>query len=353
LIAELESQGGTWIPFPAHTKNPFRILSHAGHLVRLCQREGVHLIHARSRAPAWSAFLAARILNIPFVTTYHGIYSGSFWVKRLYNSIMARGDVVIANSQYTADIIEKLYPFARSALCTIPRGTDFRHFDPNSVDLLRMNRLREIWGVDACRRLILVPARITPWKGHRIVIEAARLLQKRGLMDNICIICAGDSQGRRHYVDELQGSVRAYGLESSVRFVGHCCDMPAAFKLSDAVVVASIEPEAFGRVAVEAQAMGKPLVVSNLGAVSETVYVSPSGSAEESTGWRVEPGNASALAACLAEILTLSEDQRHALALRTRAYVEKLFSVEQMLENTWKVYSALLNSNTDLKTASV
>jgi glycosyltransferase involved in cell wall biosynthesis len=302
----------------------------------------VHLIHARSRAPAWSAFFAARLLKIPFVTTYHGIYTGSSRLKIFYNSIMARGNVVIANSAYTASLIRNQYPFACSAVHTIPRGTDFRLFSPLSVTEDRVQRIREAWGVDPSHRIIVVPARLTAWKGHRTVIEGARRLRDLGLMDSTRIVFAGDAQGRVGYVAELEERIRSAGLEGLVRIVGHCSDMPAALKAAHSVVVASVEPEAFGRVAVEAQAMGKPLVVSDLGAVSETVRATPDGARDDFTGWKVPPGDPDHLAYALKDILALSEEQTRALAQRARAHVERMFSVELMVEKTLEVYRRLL-----------
>lgn len=342
LVSELEEQGGVWVPFAAHTKNPVRMAAQVASLVRLCRVQGVNLIHARSRAPAWTAFFAARILKIPFVTTYHGIYNGSSRFKIFYNSIMARGHRVIANSAYTASFVKSQYPFAESAIRTIPRGTDFRLFSPDSVSKERIQRLWEAWGVDPSLRLILVPARLTSWKGHRIVIDAAQRLRDRGLMNSVQIVFAGDAQGRTAYVAELEGRIRRAGLEGVVRLVGHCSDMPAALKAAYGVVVASVEPEAFGRVAVEAQAMGKPLIVSDLGAVSETVYASPYGAKNEATGWKVPPGDPDRLADALSDILALSEEEKETLAHRARAHVEYAFSVDRMVEKTLDVYCELL-----------
>ena len=265
LVAELQAKGGIWIPFPAATKNPLAMLANVARLKSLCREEGVDLLHARSRAPAWSALAAARGLRIPFVTTYHGSYAGRSAVKVLYNSVMARGDVVIANSHYTADLIARKHPFARDHVRVIHRGTDLREFSPRAVEPDRVERLRTEWGVEPHKRIVLLAARLTGWKGQTVLIEATRRLVDRG-HDDIAVVLAGDPQGREGYVRELDALVARLGLQHVVRRVGHCTDMPAAFLAASVVTVPSTEPEAFGRSAVEAQAMGAPVVVSDLGA---------------------------------------------------------------------------------------
>ena len=240
-------------------------------LMALCRREGVQIIHARSRAPAWVALGAARRLGIPFVTTYHGSYSGRSDVKVLYNSVMARGDVVIANSHYTADLIHRLHAEqAGDRVRVIHRGTDLTVFNPVAVGAARVEALRRSWAVAPHERVILLAARLTAWKGHRVLIEAAAQMRDRGVPD-LAVVLAGDPQGRASYERELDALIAARGLGGIVRRVGHCTDMPAAFRAASVVAVPSVEPEAFGRSAVEAQALGAPVVVSDLGAVPETV----------------------------------------------------------------------------------
>jgi glycosyltransferase involved in cell wall biosynthesis len=349
LVAELQAKGGEWIRFPAATKNPLKLALNVQRLKRLCREEGVALIHARSRAPAWTALRAAHLLKLPFVTTYHGIYGGRAAPKLLYNSIMARGDVVIANSHYTADVIARLYPWARERTEIIHRGTDLSLFAPSAVAPERVEKLRAAWGVEPGRRIVLLAARLTGWKGQKFFIEAARLLLAEGLSDT-SFVMAGDAQGRDNYVRELDELVAAHALGKAVRRVGHCADMPAAFLAAHAVAVASIEPEAFGRSAVEAQAMGAPVIVTDLGAVPETVLAPPDAPAGARTGWRVPPSDARALAEGIAEALSLRASQRSAMQARARAHVEAHFSLRGMVDKTLGVYEALIKQKSDKRT---
>ena len=341
LVGELQTKGGVWIPFPAATKNPFSMLVNVRRLARICHDEDVALIHARSRAPAWVALGAARSLRLPFVTTYHGSYAGRSSVKVLYNSVMARGDVVIANSHYTADLIRASHPQAGDRIRVVHRGTDFSVFTPSAVTPERIESLRKAWGVAPHERVVLLAARLTGWKGQKVLVEAAARLRSGGLRD-VGFILAGDPQGRDSYVRDLDGLIAARQLKGVVRRVGHCTDMPAAFLAASVVTVPSTEPEAFGRSAVEAQAMGTPVVVSDLGAVPETVLSPPAVSAQERTGWRVPPGDPDALAEAIGAALSLGATAKANLTARARTHVERHFSLERMVSDTLDVYSTLL-----------
>lgn len=343
LVAELQAKGGIWLPFPAATKNPFAMALNARRLALLCRHEGVELVHARSRAPAWVALAACRMTRLPFVTTYHGSYNSRSAVKNSYNSVMARGDVVIANSGYTADLIRQRHPFSQDRIRIVHRGTDFTAFAPGQVGPERVQVLRAGWGVANHQRIVLLPGRLTGWKGQRVLIDAAAILRDRGDAETVFIL-AGDPQGRDGYVKELDARIAAAGLEGRVRRVGHVTDMPAALLTAAVVVVPSTEPEAFGRVAVEAQAMGTPVVVSNLGAVPETVLSPPQVAPGERTGWRVPPDDAAALADGLSEALALRPSARESLSRRARTHVERHFSLEAMVGSTLDVYCALLET---------
>ncbi|MBN9444864.1 glycosyltransferase family 4 protein [Bosea sp. (in: a-proteobacteria)] len=341
LVAELQAKGGVWLPFPAASKNPVAMALNVRKLVMLCREEEVELIHARSRAPAWVALAAAKILKLPFVTTYHGSYNSRSAVKTLYNSVMARGDIVIANSAYTAGLILAKHPMARDKVRVVNRGTNFSAFAPAAVGAERVQALRKAWGVEPHQRIVLLPGRLTGWKGQRVLIEAARIMRDAGDTDTAFIL-AGDAQGRDGYVKELDALIAKAALEGRVKRVGHCSDMPAAMLSAAVVAVPSTDPEAFGRVAVEAQAMGTPVVVSDLGAVPETVLAPPQVAAGERTGWRIPPGDPAALAAGLREALELRPSAREALARRARVHVERHFSLEAMVAETLDVYCALL-----------
>lgn len=347
LVGELQAKGGVWIPFPAATKNPFSMLYNVRKLARICHEENVELVHARSRAPAWVSLGAARSLGLPFVTTYHGSYAGKSSIKLLYNSVMARGDRVIANSHYTAGLIRSLQPQAEGRITVIHRGTDFSVFSARAVGIERVENLRKLWGVAPHERIVLLAARLTNWKGHKVLVEAAAKLKAAGFND-VTFVLAGDPQGRDGYVKELDALIMKLGLENIVRRVGHCTDMPAAFLAASVVAVPSIEPEAFGRSAVEAQAMGTPVVVSDLGAVPETVLSPPAVDTSERTGWRLPPGDVNALAMAIGEALSLGASSRAALGKRAHEHVQAHFSLERMVADTLSVYGDLLDEKKSL-----
>ncbi|ACL59606.1 glycosyltransferase family 4 protein [Methylobacterium nodulans] len=343
LVGELQAKGGVWVPFPARTKNPVAMALNVGRLARICRAEGVQLVHARSRAPAWVALGARRRLGLPFVTTYHGSYSGKTPIKQFYNSVMARGDMVIANSHYTAELIRAAHPqTGEERIQVIHRGTDLFAFSAAQVEPGRVETLRRAWGVAPHERVVLMAARLTAWKGQRVLIEAAAALRAQGLRD-FAVVLAGDDQGRAGYLRELDALIASHNLAGLVRRVGHCTDMPAAFRAASVVAVPSTAPEAFGRAAVEAQAIGTPVVVSDLGAVRETVLAPPEVPAGERTGWRVPAGEVAPLAESMAEALQLGASARDALARRARRHVEQNFSLERMTADTLAVYAALLH----------
>jgi glycosyltransferase involved in cell wall biosynthesis len=338
MVSELQVLGGVWLPFPASAKNPLKMLLNTRKLARLIVEERVDVVHARSRAPAWVALGATRLVERRLVTTYHGAYGGGSSLKMRYNSVMARGDAVIANSHFTAETIVKHYPFAREKLRVIHRGTDLSVFSPSAVEPARVTALRQAWGAAPHERIVLLAARLTGWKGQRVLIDAAAKLRLEGVR----FVLAGDPQGRDGYVKELDRSIEAHGLKGVVSRVGHCTDMPAAFLAASVVAVPSTEPEAFGRSAVEAQAMGTPVVVSNLGAVPETVVAPPDAAPEARTGWRVPAGDVDALADALKAALSLGASARESMARRAREHVERHFSLEQMTRETVAVYGSLL-----------
>ncbi|PTW62543.1 glycosyltransferase involved in cell wall biosynthesis [Breoghania corrubedonensis] len=338
LVAELEAVGGEHIAMPLASKNPFIMAANAGRLAEIVRREQVSLVHARSRAPAWSALHAARKTAVPFVTTYHGAYGQKNALKSLYNSVMARGDAVIANSHYTAGLIRDRHGVSGERVTVIHRGTNIAEIA--HVPQERIATLRTAWGVDAGTRVVLQLARLTAWKGQGVTIDAFAALEPT-LRSGCMLILAGDAQGRENYVSELEARIAEHGLAGRVRLVGHCADVAAAMNAADVVAVSSIEPEAFGRAAVEAQAAGRPVIVSDLGAVPETVIAPPQVAANERTGWRIAANDSPALAETLQEALMLDPAGREALAARARANAAR-FSLEAMCDATLAVYSRLL-----------
>jgi glycosyltransferase involved in cell wall biosynthesis len=341
LVSELQARGGVWVPFPADAKNPLVMARNVGRLCELIRREKPDVVHAQSRAPAWVALGATRLTKTSFMTTFHGSYSGRHAIKLHYNSVMARGDVVLANSHFTAHTIARLYPWATDRVRVIWPGIDLRSFAPATVDLGRVNALRSAWRVAPDQRIVLLAARLTDWKGHRVLIEAAALLRGRGLTDTVFVL-AGDAQGRENYVAELDRLIAEKGLSDVVRRVGHCADMPAALVAASLLVVPSTRPEAFGLSAVEAQAMGTPAIVSDLGAIPETVLAPPDVLAPQRTGWRVPAGDTQALADTIEEVLSMGATALDGLILRARAHVEQHFSSDRMTEATLDAYSAVI-----------
>ncbi|TNE59619.1 MAG: glycosyltransferase [Alphaproteobacteria bacterium] len=334
LEGELSAAGASLYRMPAASKNPLTLIINMLRLIKIIRKEQVQIVHARSRAPAWSALWAARLTGRHFVTTYHGTYNAKGRAKRFYNSVMARGDVVIANSDFIARLVAQTYPQAEKRLRVIHRGSDITWLDPYEVSDARKEKLRTEWQLpDSSLPLVFLPGRMTWWKGQEVMIDAVQILKDRGQTDFVCVM-VGDAQGRDDYVGGLKKSIRMKGLSDRVRLAGHCADMPAGLALADLVVSASIEPEAFGRIAVEAQAMGKPIIATDHGGSAETVLLGEG----VATGWRVTPGDAAALADALEEALAAGPEVWQEMGRRGRANAEANFSVKQMCRKTIDVY---------------
>jgi glycosyltransferase involved in cell wall biosynthesis len=343
LVSRLTEVGGEVITFPAATKNPARILWNAKKIAGIIRAEGVKVIHARSRAPAWSALIAARNCTIPFVTTYHGAYSEKSRIKNLYNSVMARSDITIANSNYTAALIKSRYKIPGERIRVIYRGVDIDCFNASEIPAARVAALRQKWGVSAEQRIVLHAARLTSWKGQGDLIAIAARM--RSQLNNVVFILAGDAQGRDTYKAELERQIASNGLNGIVRLVGHVDDMPAAFAAAYVTFVASTEPEAFGRAAAEAQAAGCPVISTNIGAPPETVLAVPAVGRDDRTGWLVPPGDRDAYVAALTEAFDLSEAERAALSRNAAAHVRAKFTKENMQRQTLEIYDQLLGTH--------
>jgi glycosyltransferase involved in cell wall biosynthesis len=344
LADRITADGGEIVPMAMGTKNPWRMWANARRLAELVTREQIDLLHARSRAPAWSALIAARRTGKPFVTTYHGAYAERGPAKRLYNSVMARGDVVIANSDWTARLIRSRYGTAPERIVVIPRGVDVTRFDPARIGTDRVAALRKDWGVPANAPIVLQAGRLTGWKGQRVLIAAAEKLARDGRLGDARIIFAGDAQGRDDYETKLHEQIRAAQLTEHVHIVGHVEDIAAAYAAAHVTVVASTEPEAFGRAAAEALAVGCPVIATNIGAPPETVRAAASVGEAEETGWLVPPDNASAMAAALAAALSVDGAARQAMGHRAMADMRARFTLSAMTKATLAVYDRLLGS---------
>lgn len=336
LEGELTRVGGKLIRIDSlASKNPITIRWNAHILSKIAKQNDVKLIHARSRAPGWSALWAARGMKLPFVTTYHGVYNAKGGLKRWYNSVMARGDTVIANSDYTAAHVREQHPEAASRIVTIHRGVDIAKFSAEAVNDARRASLRKAWRIDeAAGPIILLPARLTGWKGHREAIAAAGILaEKPDQPWNLVFV--GDHQGRLDYVGELAGLISQHGVDLRVRMAGHCDDMPAALALSDIVIAPSNEPEAFGRVAAEAGAMGIPAVGSSIGAQGEIIV-------DGETGLIVPPRNPEALAGAMQRLLDMGKAGRAEMGKKALNRVRERFTTSALQKATLSVYEGLM-----------
>lgn len=333
LAGEAEDGGAKLITGAYDSKNPLTIWRNAAALADLIRREKIAIIHARSRAPAWSAYLAARRTRIKYVATYHGIYNAKGALKRTYNAIMTRGDAVIANSHYTAEHVLSQHRLDKAKLHVIPRGIDIKAFTPENVTPDRIADIRKQWSLKSGKPVILMPNRLTRWKGQLVFIEALAKLPNR----NFEAVMIGDAQERDAYVAELLSAVDRLDLSQVVRIPGHCRDMPAALMAADVVVAPSIEPEAFGRAAVEAQAMGRPIVASSLGAQTETI-------ADGVTGFLFPSGDAEALAKGIEKALAMTADERTAMAKAARENVLRAYTVDVMCEATLRIYRDLMSA---------
>lgn len=343
MATAVTGAGGEIIALPMASKNPLTILANARRLQEIVEERGVTLLHARSRAPAWSAFLAARRTKRPFVTTYHGAYSSRVPFKMLYNSVMARGDRVIANSHYTARLIAARHHVPQEHMRVIYRGIDLSRFEPRAIAPQRLDALRAVWGVAEGQPVILQAARLTSWKGQAYTIEAARRLRDAGQLGNAVVIFAGDAQGRNGYREDLAAQIRDAGLEDRARLVGHCDDIPAAFRLATVAVIASTRAETFGRTSIESQAAACPVIVTDIGAALENVI--PAGHDVDFTGWVVPTADSARLAAALGEVLVLSDEARAAIGQRAQAHVAGQFTLKEMQRATLAVYDDLLGTD--------
>jgi glycosyltransferase involved in cell wall biosynthesis len=344
MATAIERSGGEIVPLPLASKNPLTMLANARALARLIEARGVDLLHARSRAPAWSALRAARATGRPFVTTYHGAYGDPGPLKSAYNSVMGRGDRVIANSRYTAELVASRHPAARERIRVIYRGVDEEVFSPSVVPPEAVAKLRERWGVSPKTKIVLQAARLTGLKGHRETIEAAFLLAADGALDGAVVIFAGDAGSGSGYAQDLAALIARHGLQDKVRLVGHCAEMPAAFLAAAVVLVPSLVPETFGRTSIEAQAMGCPVILSDIGALPETI-TTPEQDKSGFTGWLVPPGDAAALAAKIRLALNLAPEARAVLGTRARKRIAATFTLREMQLATLKVYDELLGTS--------
>lgn len=329
--AEIIRAGGKNILLPLKSKNPFTIWRNAARIAQIVQEYDIDIIHARSRAPAWSGYIAAKRMGIPFMTTFHAAYKFSSKLKQRYNSVMAKGTRIIAISQYIAQHIIDHYHVDPGRLRLVYRGMPLDRFNPDIIHPERLIKLAREWQLPEDKRLILMPSRLTRIKGHHVLIEA---LAKLGRNDWFCIIC-GATPDREHYQQELMALIDHHHLGDQIRIVPICTDVPAAMILAQVMVAPSLVPEGFGRMPVEAQAMGTPVVASAIGGHMEIII-------DRETGWLVPPDDSEAMAAAINEALDMTEAERQLMARRAINFVHANFDKEQMTAQTLAVYEEIL-----------
>jgi len=349
---ELEAGGIGFIRLPVHSKNPWTIWRNAAHLANIVKAHDVDIIHVRSRAPAWSALWAARRTRTALVSTYHGAYKNASAAKRFYNSGVTRADLVIANSDFTALSIRAQYSFHGRRLVTIPRGADLTYFNPETITPDRIDRLCFGWALDEGAQetfRLLAPARLTPWKGQEDIIEALSILAGNssslslsgkngaGHARKYTVVFCGDQQGKTDFKSALQQKMNERGVRFDMKLVGHCADMPAAYAWCDAVLAPSRRPEAFGRVAVEAGAMEKPVIATGHGGALETII-------DGVTGILVAQEDPEALAEAIQDVADLSVQARQNMGAAARQNIVENFSIEAMCKATLVAYDELLET---------
>ncbi len=329
LVKPLQALGATHITLPLDRKRPLTMWWNAGTLEEIIRREKVAIVHARSRAPAWSAWLAAQRTGSHFLTTYHGTYNNDLPFKRRWNSIMARGERVIAISDFIARHVQEQHGTPLERIRVIPRGVDPGVFDPTAVMPQRVDALRRDWKLPEAARVLLLPARLTRWKGQATLIQALPHLP-----ENAVAVLLG--HGKPAYREELLKLASSLGVSGRVRLVGHVEDMPAALLAADVVVHASTDPEAFGRTVVEGMAMARPVIAADLGAPREVIR-------HGQDGWLVAPGFPEVLADAIRVALVLPPAELKLLGQQARARVMQHFTTHQMQQATLDVYWELLN----------
>ena len=327
------------IRLPVHSKNPILIFFNSIILTFIILFYNISIVHARSRAPAWSCLLATKITRRKFVTTFHGTYKFKNSIKKFYNSVMVRSNLVIAGSNFIFLHINENYSkylAVKKRFLVIFRGINVDYFDPSTTLKNEENQLLLDWKLFNDKKIILMPGRLTSWKGQEIFIEALDLVNKKLGYQSFYAVILGSDQGRNVYSKKIKRLAEQYRLTSQIKFIEHCKNMPLAYKISDLIVSASVEPESFGRVAVEAQSMGKPIIASNIGGSNETIV-------KNKSGFLFESGNPDSLSEKIIEVLNLDESILKSMGIEGRKNAITKFNVEKMCFSTYSEYKKLLN----------
>ena len=339
LLEYIDKKKVKLIKLPVHTKNPILIIINSIILAVLILFLNISIVHARSRAPAWSCYIATKLTARKFVTTFHGTYNFKSSIKKFYNSIMVKSDLLIAGSNFIFSHISENYKRflnSKKKFLVIFRGINTEYFDAATIKLKNVEKLKNSWKIEENKKIILLPGRLTAWKGQEMFIEAINLFQlKNPELDYVAVIL-GNDQGRTVYRKKLERLVQQFNLTQKIKFVDNCRDMPLAYHISDVIVSSSIEPEAFGRVSVEAQAMKKPIIASNIGGSKETVI-------DNKTGLLFDSGNPKSLCDKLDEIIKLDSLTLDLMGREGRKNVINRFNIDKMCLNTYSEYTKLIN----------
>ena len=327
------------IRLPVQSKNPLLIILNSIFLIGLILFFNISIVHARSRAPAWSCLLATKLTGRKFVTTFHGTYNFSGKLKKFYNSVMVRSDLIIAGSNFIFSHIKENYSeFMKNnkKFLVIFRGINVDYFDPSTKLEIDEKKLLQKWEINKEKKIILVPGRLTSWKGQELLIEAINLVKIELGYEAFHVVILGSDQGRDLYKKKLVRLAEQYRLTNQIKFIDHCKDMALAYKVSDIVVSSSIEPEAFGRVAVESQSMEKLIIASNIGGSNETII-------NEKTGFLFESGNSNSLSKRIIQAITMDESLLKLIGKEGRKNIINKFNVEKMCFSTYSEYKRLVN----------
>ena len=340
LVADVTAAGGEFVPLDVSSNNPIVMLRSALTLTRLARERGCNVIHALGRAGAWSAFFAARVRGIPFVTSWYKGFREQNFLKRWYNGIMARGDRVIASSEQIAQLINDRYGTAWDKIAVVPCGVDLDRFNPEGVTRERIEAMRTAWGVKRDTKVILITGRILRRKGHHVVVKAVRRLKDMGLKDFLCVF-VGEDRGRTRYTGELWDLVLTTGTMDVIRMAAPVSDMPAAYAAASVVVSAAVQPEGVQRAILEAQAMARPVIVSDLGAGPDVVLTAPTVPESRVAGFRFPAGDDAALAATLLRLFSMPEQNRATIGRRGRDWVLGHFNDEIIAEQALRLYGEI------------
>ena len=337
LLKFIDQKKVKLIKLPVHSKNPILMIFNSIALIFIILFHNISIVHARSRAPAWSCLIATKITNRKFVTTFHGTYNFKNSIKKLYNSAMVRSDLVIAGSNFIFSHIKQNYlKYLKKKILVIYRGINVDYFDPSTTLEIEENNLLSSWGVTKNKKIILMPGRLTEWKGQELFIEALNLVNKELGHQSFYAVILGSDQGRDIYSKKIKRLAEQYRFTPQIKFIEHCKDMPLAYKISNLVISASKEPEAFGRVAVEAQSMEKLVIASNIGGSNETIT-------NNKSGFLFESNSPESLCKKIIEALSLDESRLKLIGIEGRKNIIKKFNVEKMCFSTYSEYKKLLN----------